>query len=165
MANLQIRSYPDPQLTEKSVAVDTSKGIDQTFIRDLIDTMYTDDGVGIAAPQVGIKQRIIVVCPEARRGKEKVYLNPEIVSASGSERGIEGCLSVPGITAEVERAARVVVKAEDIEGHPIEIKASGLEARIFQHEIDHLDGILFVDRLGLSERQDILPELRALQDS
>lgn len=161
MAVLNIKTYPDEVLNKKCEAVADPKAIDPDFIRDLIDTMYTEDGVGIAASQVGVSQRIIVVCPKAKRGEEKVYINPVIISAGGGEEfDYEGCLSVPGVAGEVKRYKKVTVTAADLSGKPLEITAAGFEARIFQHEIDHLDGILFIDRLGLQERQEALRVLR-----
>ncbi len=163
MAILEVKTYPDPFLSKVSLAVEALTHEDEKFIVDLIDTMYEYDGVGIAAPQVGVLKRIIVVSPEAKRGTEKVYINPEILSEEGEEVGLEGCLSVPGISAEVERAKKVTVQAQDTEGKPLEFSAGDFEARIIQHEVDHLNGKLFIDRLGFKQRQTLVSDLRVLK--
>lgn len=163
MPRLEVRTYPDEQLAETSEVVGPLGPEDRVFIQNLIDTMFEDDGVGIAAPQVGVKKRIIVVCPKARRGTETVYINPEILAFSDqTEWGVEGCLSVPGVSAEVLRSRAIRLRSTDIHGKTSESEFSGFEARVFQHEIDHLDGILFIDRVGLSERRRIVDDLRGL---
>ena len=163
MAKLEVKTYPDPVLSQVSLAVEKLTDEDKKFITGLIDTMYEDDGVGIAAPQVGVLKRIIVVCPDAKRGHEKVYINPQILSQEGEVLGLEGCLSVPGVSAEVKRAKKIRVKAQDLNGKNREFNAENFEARIFQHEIDHLNGKLFIDRLGLKQRQTLVNDLRELK--
>lgn len=162
MAILEVKTYPDPVLSKVSLAVQSVTEEEREFIDDLIDTMYQHDGVGIAAPQVGILKRIIVVSPLAERGMEKVYINPQILSQEGEELGLEGCLSVPGISAEVPRAKTVKVQAQDIEGQKLEFSACDFEARIIQHEVDHLNGKLFIDRVGFKQRQALVSDLRTL---
>jgi|SRR3989338_301385 len=162
MSKLEVKTYPDPVLSQVSLAVEKLTGEDKKFIADLIDTMHEDDGVGIAAPQVGVLKRIIVVCPVAKRGNEKVYINPQILSQEGEVLGLEGCLSVPGVSAEVKRAKKIKVKAQDMNGKSLEFKAEDFEARIFQHEIDHLNGKLFIDRLGFKQRRSVVNDLREL---
>jgi peptide deformylase len=122
----------------------------RTLAADLIASMYAHKGVGLAAPQVGRAERLIVVdVGDSRDGSEAFALvNPEIVEREGSIAGEEGCLSIPGITADVERSARVLVRGLTPEGTPKSLDGTGLLARVLQHEIDHLNGILFVDRLG-----------------
>jgi len=163
VAKLEVRTYPDPVLTQVSLEVERLTAEDKKFIADLIDVMYEDEGVGIAASQVGVLKRIIVVSPQAKRGTEKVYINPQILSQEGEELGLEGCLSVPGISAEVKRAKKIKVKAQDVKGKTLELMAEDFEARIFQHEIDHLNGKLFIDRLGLKQRQTLVSDLRTLK--
>lgn len=109
----------------------------------MADTMYAAKGVGLAAPQIGISKRVIVV--DVGEGLWEV-INPEIISKKGEECGVEGCLSIPGVTGQVYRAAHVVVTGLDRNGNEIRIEAGGLGARALQHEIDHLDGILFIDK-------------------
>jgi len=144
LALRQIRHYKkDDVLRKKSKKVEKIDERVQLLISDMIDTMYHADGVGLAAPQVGILKRIVVI--DVGEGVIAL-INPEIVSQSGEEIDYEGCLSIPGVRAQVKRPANVVVKALDREGKEIEINGSGLLARALCHEIDHLDGILFIDK-------------------
>ncbi len=122
----------------------------QGLIDSMIETMYAAPGIGLAAPQVGESKRLIVVDVSTREEKHPliVLINPVIVSVEGKIDSEEGCLSVPGYTSTIRRSERVLVKGVDREGRPVEIEATGLLSRVLQHEIDHLDGILFVDRLS-----------------
>ncbi|MGH7912573.1 MAG: peptide deformylase [Candidatus Dormibacteraceae bacterium] len=122
--------------------------VDETMIKlldDLTETMYEAHGAGLAAPQIGVPLRACVV--KGEQGQPVALVNPEIVKAEGSQVGYEGCLSIPGMVGEVERAESVVVKAMGRRGKPIRVRASGFTARAYQHEIDHLDGVLFTDKL------------------
>ena len=124
----------------------------------MAETMYTDSGVGLAAPQVGVSKRIIVI-----DGEEEglmVLINPILVKSEGELVEEEGCLSIPGIYSQVKRSSKVTVKALNENGDPIEVTKEGLAARALQHEIDHLDGILFIDRIGRTERQILLNKLK-----
>jgi peptide deformylase len=153
MALRQIRHYKkDEVLRKKAKVVDKIDDRLQLLISDMIDTMYHADGVGLAAPQVGILKRLVVI--DIGEGVN-VLINPEIISQSGEAVDYEGCLSIPGIRGQVMRPAEVVVKALDREGKEIEIKASGLMARALCHELDHLDGILFIDKIipGTEDRE------------
>ncbi|RMG59735.1 MAG: peptide deformylase [Deltaproteobacteria bacterium] len=145
-----ILKYPDPRLRRKAEPVSSVDEGVRELIRDMFETMYAEKGVGLAATQVGEPVRVVVldVSPVVEDVEPFALVNPEIVSAEGSEEGEEGCLSVPDYTAPVKRAARVTVRALDEEGQEVEINAEGFLARALQHEIDHLDGILFVDRLS-----------------
>ena len=125
------------------------------LIKDLSRTMYDAGGVGLAAPQVGILKRVIVV--DVGKGLFEL-VNPEIVSAEGEQEGEEGCLSIPGRAGIVRRPMKVVIKAQDFRGQPVEVKADGFLARAFCHEIDHLNGILYVDKM---ERELTEEELEA----
>lgn len=128
----------------------------RALARDLEETMYEADGVGLAAPQVGVPVRMFaydVRDPEAPSG---VLVNPRVVDRSGSEAGEEGCLSIPGLSAVVERPGRAVVEGEDPEGNDVRIEAEGLLARCLLHEIDHLDGVLFLDHLSPLKRRMLL---------
>lgn len=152
MAVLQIRVNDDPVLRQKAKRISIVDDRIRQLARDMVDTMRAANGIGLAAPQVGILLRLIVVeIPEDRDEDQKYHFvilaNPEIVKATGEQVGPEGCLSLPGLVGEVRRAAKVVVKGLDLKGKEIRIKAHGLFARALQHEIDHLDGILFIDRV------------------
>ncbi len=149
----QIVTLPDPILRRKAKPVTRFDADLQTLIDDMIETMREAPGVGLAAPQVGIPERVIVVeyaeDDEDEDAPKKLYVmvNPEIKSASEeTEEGIEGCLSVPGWQGEVERALAVTVKGQTSKGKPMKVKAMGWMARIFQHEIDHINGVVFTDR-------------------
>lgn len=154
MALRTIVNLPDPVLRRKAHKVTAVTKEMQLLIDDMIETMREAPGVGLAAPQVGISERLIVVEygededeDEAAPKKLFVVINPEIIKSSEEkETGVEACLSVPGLAGEVERFLKVTVKGLNRHGKPTKIKAEGWLARIFQHEIDHLDGILFVDR-------------------
>jgi peptide deformylase len=158
MAIRTIVTLPDPVLRRKARPVTKFDKNLQTLIDDMIDTMREAPGVGLAAPQVGVPERVIVVeyaePEEAEEGEEpqevdpKLYVlvNPEIVKASPeTEVGVEGCLSIPGLVGEVERTYEVRIKGMNRRGQPMKLKAEGWLARIFQHEIDHINGVLFTD--------------------
>ncbi len=152
-----IVTLPDPVLRRKARAVTTFDKKLQTVIDDMIETMREAPGVGLAAPQVGISDRLIVVeyyeneeaeeTEDEAKKKVWVMLNPEIVKASEEKvMGVEGCLSIPNLVGEVERYEAVQVKGLNRRGQPMKVKASGWLARIFQHEIDHVNGVVFTDR-------------------
>lgn len=159
MALLKISTYPSEVLRKVAEPVREITPDLLALVRDMMDTMYTSDGVGLAAPQVGVSKRIIIASPEAKPGTEKVYLNPEIVSQEGEELGLEGCLSLPGIAGEVKRAKKIVFKALNLQGKSVTVKAEDFFARIIQHEVDHLNGKLFIDRVAFSERYELLQSL------
>jgi peptide deformylase len=158
MAILEIREYGEPVLREKSLAVKEITPEILNLIRDMAETMYTAPGVGLAAPQVGVSKRIIII-----DGEEEgliVLINPTMVKSEGEVIEEEGCLSIPGVYSEVKRSSKVTVKALNESGEPIKITKEGLIARALQHEIDHLEGILFVDRIGKVKRQLLLNKLK-----
>ena len=150
MPLLEITTLPDPILRRKAHKVTTFDKELKTLIANMIDTMREAPGVGLAAPQVSVPSRLIVIeYGEEESGEDKklyVLINPEL-SFPTEEKvlGIEGCLSVPGLVGEVERYQDVIVRGQNRQGKPIKIKASGWLARIFQHEVNHLDGIIFTD--------------------
>lgn len=158
MALLEILTFPDPRLNDRALPVEKVDDTTRTLIDDMFETMYDSDGVGLAAPQVGVLKRVIVVdCGERDPNDESrplaaiepiAVVNPVVDTAEGRITWQEGCLSVPGYTDEVERAANVVVTGLDRNGDPLRIEATGLLAVCLQHEIDHLEGTLFVDRLS-----------------
>jgi len=143
MAVYKIVELGDPVLRQKCSPVPEVNGNIQKLIDNLADTLYAAKGLGLAAPQIGVSKRVIVV--DCGDGLWEV-VNPEIVSMKGQEVAVEGCLSIPGVAGEVKRAARVVVRGLDRNGQQIQIEAEGMGARAFQHETDHLDGILFIDK-------------------
>ncbi|MBA4366182.1 MAG: peptide deformylase [Desulfobacterium sp.] len=155
MTVLKIITYPDPFLKKKTKPVEDINDDIKKLIEDMADTMYEAPGVGLAAIQVGEDRSIIVFDPEADKENRpyQVLINPEIVSTEGellSEN--EGCLSVPEFRSDVKRAEFAVVTGLDIQGNPVRIDAQGLLAVILQHEIDHLNGILFIDRISSLKR-------------
>ena len=162
----RIRVYSDPVLREKALPVQAITAVERKLAEDMLTTMYVSPiGVGLAAPQVGISKRLIVIDLDRDdpEGAPLVLFNPEIHSLEGETIEEEGCLSFPGITADVKRAAKTVVTAQGIGGEPIRIEGEDLLARALQHEIDHLDGILFIDHLSGLKRQLLRGKLRKLQ--
>jgi peptide deformylase len=158
MAILEIKEYGEPVLREKALPVKEITPEILNIIKDMAETMYTDSGVGLAAPQVGVSKRIILV--DGEKDGLIVLINPMIVKSEGEDVAEEGCLSIPGIYSQVKRASKVTVRALNENGDPIEITKEALTARALQHEIDHLDGILFIDRIGRMERQVLLNKLK-----
>ncbi len=154
MPVLNILKYPDPILKSVSEKVADIDAALISFVNDLVETMKASPGVGLAAPQVGRLLRIITVdvTPRHPGAGLIVLLNPEIVSANGDKVAREGCLSVPEYTANIKRAIDVTVKGLNTDGKEVEISSAGLEAVALQHEIDHLDGILFIDRIANMKR-------------
>nr|WP_319394088.1 peptide deformylase [uncultured Desulfobacter sp.] len=161
MAILDIVTFPEPSLKEPSVPVETIDDDLKTFIDDMGETMFHDSGVGLAAPQVGVNRRVIVYNPNADQEQQdpedktfSALINPEIIAKSKetfiSEQ--EGCLSVIDYRSDVRRHAAVTVRAMNIDGETIEFDAQGLMSVIMQHEIDHLDGVLFIDRISALKR-------------
>ena len=149
MAVLKLTKFPDKLLatpTKKITAITTDI---RSLAKDMIETMYAESGVGLAANQVGISKRIFVASADQIRGKELVFINPEIIQREGTIKEFEGCLSVPEYFEPVKRAKKVRLRALTLDGKKVEVAAEGLLARIFQHEVDHLNGFLFIDRLGI----------------
>ena len=151
----RIVTYPDTVLRERAEPVDNIDGKTQQLIDDMAETMYHAPGIGLASNQVGEPCRIIIfdTSPKEEPDNLVVVINPEIVEAEGMCVDEEGCLSVVDYRADVKRAERVVVRGLDREGNPIELKAKGLPAVVLQHEIDHLNGILFIDHISRLKRE------------
>lgn len=147
MATRIIRVMGDPVLNKKSKVVTDFGKKTIELIEDMLDTMYDAQGVGLAAPQVGILKRIVVIDVSEKGDDPIILINPEIIETSGEQRGAEGCLSVPGKAGEVVRPNVVKVRAQDHEGNWFEIEGEELLARAFCHEIDHLDGILYTEHV------------------
>jgi peptide deformylase len=155
MAIRSILHYPDPRLRQKAAPVTAVTPEIHKLIDDMAETMYAAPGVGLAATQIGEPHRIFLVdiAGEDEPSKLHVFINPEIVKTEGEQCGPEGCLSFPGITEEVKRASKVTVRALDREGHPFELSAEGLLAVAVQHENDHLEGVLMIDRMGMLKKR------------
>jgi peptide deformylase len=157
MARREIRILGDPVLRQKAEPVGAVDDEVRALIDDMFQTMYFADGVGLAAPQIGIARRIMVVDVHEEGVPPFALVDPVIVEASEEiDRGEEGCLSIPGLRELVDRPAEVVVEGLDREGRPVRIAADGLLARALQHEVDHLDGILFIDHLSPLKRKLLL---------
>ena len=160
MAIRQILHYPDPRLRRRAESVAHVDAQTRTVVDDMVETMYQAPGIGLAAPQIDVLKRIIVIDTSETKDDLHVFINPEIVSSDGEQTLEEGCLSVPGIYDNVTRAQRITVRALDREGQPFELEASGLLATCVQHEIDHLEGKLFVDYLSRLKQQRIRKKLQ-----
>jgi peptide deformylase len=154
---LNVRILGDPILRQRANEVAEISEATRELIRDMFETMYAEEGVGLAAPQVGIGERIIVVDPQQDDLPAFALINPQIVEASKeTEKGEEGCLSIPGLRELVERSYSVMVRGLTPEGENRELNLEGLPARIIQHEVDHLDGVLFIDRVSPLKRKMLL---------
>jgi peptide deformylase len=169
MARRNLRFYGDPVLRVKAAPVPRPGGPElKELVADMFETCTAEEGAGLAAPQIGVSLRVFVVdCPEDPEDPESpvqrfAAVNPRVVAAEGEILSEEGCLSMPGVRESVNRHARVHLAALDVDGRPFEITAGGLVARAIQHEMDHLDGILFVDRLSSLKRQLLKRQLEAI---
>jgi peptide deformylase len=158
---LDIRVLGDPILRKETVPVKTVNAEIRTLISNMFDTMYAAEGIGLAAPQIGRTERITVMDVE---GKKLALINPEIIEREGSAKGEEGCLSIPDIFGDVTRASRVVVRATDEHGKEFEVEGTELLARCMQHEIDHLDGKLFIDYLSVLKRRSAMSKWEKLKE-
>jgi peptide deformylase len=154
MAVLNVRRYGDPALRRRAAPVTEVTPDVRALVADMIDTMYDEVGIGLAAPQIGVSLRVIVIADDETR-QARALLNPVIADSGGTATAEEGCLSIPGIFAPVTRAAWVRADALDLEGKPTTLEARGLLARVLQHELDHLDGVLFIDRVDPVTRDRI----------
>jgi peptide deformylase len=162
----KIVKYPEPVLTTPAAPV-TEFGTAELrqLIADMFETMYGANGVGLAAPQIALSRRITVIdCSVGEDTSQRhVLINPEIIAAEGEQDDEEGCLSVPGFRANVRRALRATARAQDVDGNPVEVTGEGLLARALQHEIDHLNGILFLSHLTALKRDLIKRKIKKLQ--
>lgn len=155
---LAIRLMGDPVLTEEARPVEAFDSALGRLAEDMLETMYASNGVGLAAPQVGVSSRIFVF-DDGETGP-KAIVNPELSGSEGEQVGDEGCLSLPGIYFPVARAMKVHVRGSGTAGEPLEFDAEGLLARIMQHETDHIDGVLFIDRLSVEDRREAMRLMR-----
>lgn len=154
----------DPVLREEAAAVEAVDDGLRALARDMFDTMYESDGVGLAANQVGVLKRLIVVDPREQDVTPMALVNPRVVvTGDEDERAEEGCLSMPGLREVVERKSSVTVEALDLNGETVRIEAEGLHARVLLHEIDHLDGVLFLDRVSPLKRKMLLKKWKKVR--
>ena len=162
MALLPILEFPDPRLRTKAVLIDAAEVTTpafQTLLSDMFDTMYDAPGIGLAASQVDVHQRFMVIDVSEEKNQPMVFINPEIVAQDGGQVYQEGCLSVPGIFADVTRANQITVRFLDRQGQPQELTTEGLLAVCVQHEMDHLVGKLFIDYLSPLKREMVRKKL------
>jgi peptide deformylase len=159
MAILNILEFPDPRLRNRAEPVASVDESIQRLLDDMLETMYEAEGVGLAATQINAGKRIVVIDISEEKDSPQCFINPEIFTRGGVTESEEGCLSVPGFSDTIKRAEMVEMRALDRQGKPVELRADGLLAICLQHEIDHLDGKLFVDYLSPLKRQRIRKKL------
>jgi peptide deformylase len=160
MVLLSILRYPDPRLRQRSAKVDRVNDRIRKLIKDMAATMYAAPGVGLAATQVNVHLQVIVIDISETRDQLRVFINPELLAASGEADVEEGCLSVPGVYEKVRRAERVTVRALDAAGELFTLEAEGMLAVCIQHEMDHLEGTVFVEKLSRLKQSRILARMR-----
>lgn len=161
---MEVILYPDRILRQRCEPV---REIDDETFRNadgMLECMYESEGLGLAAPQVGWTQRIVTLDPEGERSGERIFVNPRLLDQQGQVEREEGCLSLPGIWIPVVRAEKVVVSAYTLRGRKVEIEAEGLVARAWQHELDHLNGTLIIDRVPATTRMRIRSRLKELEE-
>lgn len=166
-AAMEIVLYPDPVLRRGGAEVTVFDADLRELADAMFEAMYRYDGVGLAAPQVGVEQKLLVLNPQGTiedRSQELALVNPRIVAKKGREWGQEGCLSFPGIYADVERHQRITVVYQDLEGAEQELRVDDFLGRIVQHELDHLQGVLFIDRFTPAEKIRVRARLQELED-
>ena len=159
MTKLEVLHFPDPRLRKKASPVEAVNSEIKGIAEDMLETMYDEGGIGLAAIQVNIQKRIIVIDVSEDRNQPRVLINPAILSSEGTEQMQEGCLSVPGYYDDVERAENIRISYLDADGEMHEEEADGLLAVCIQHEIDHLDGKLFIDYLSPLKRQRLMKKI------
>jgi len=158
MAVLEIRKYGDPVLRERALEVDEITPDIKELVKDMIETMYATMGAGLAAPQIGISKRIIII--DGEENELLVLINPVLLKKEGKVYEEEGCLSVPGIYGKVNRYETVTVEGMNLSGEKVKVTKNGLMGKALQHEIDHLEGFLFVDRVSKIKRKILLDEYK-----
>lgn len=159
MSKLIILEFPDPRLTTVASDVESFDGSLKKLVNDMIETMYAARGIGLAATQVNVHKRLLVLDVSENQDQPRVYVNPQVLSSDGEQDHEEGCLSVPGIYANVKRAENITLRAQDIDGNIFEEQLEGLHAVCVQHEMDHLVGRLFVDYLSPLKRNMVRKKL------
>ena len=161
---LRIHIWPDPVLLEKARKVETFDQDLAELARQMIEVMYAADGVGLAAPQIGRSIRMFVADPrQSEEPDPRVFINPVLEYDGGIEAEEEGCLSIPGIRVQVRRPVTARIRAQDIDGNPLELESDGFAARVWQHECDHLDGVLIIDRMSPLDRLSTRKSLKELR--
>ena len=163
MARLRILQYPDPRLHKVAARVARVDDEIRKLVSDMAETMYAAPGIGLAATQVDVHRQVIVIDASEARDQLRVFINPEILAAAGEQECEEGCLSVPGIFEKVKRAERVTVRAQNEHGEAFTVEAEGLLAVCIQHEMDHLKGRVFVEKLSRLKQSRILSRLKKSQ--
>lgn len=159
MTVLTILEFPDARLRKKAVPVKAVTAEKRQFIQDMFETMYAHKGIGLAATQVDLHERIIVIDASEEKNQPICLINPEIITQEGKEKSEEGCLSIPGFFEKIERTKKIKIKALSLQGDTFEMLAEGLLSVCVQHEIDHLEGKLFVDYLSVLKKQRIKKKL------
>ena len=159
MSLLKILEFPDPRLTTVAKDVDSFDEALKKLVKDMMETMYSAHGIGLAATQVNVHKRLLVLDISEDQDQSRVYINPQILNRAGEQDHEEGCLSVPGIYASIKRAENITLKAQDIDGNSFEEQLEGLHAICVQHEMDHLIGRLFVDYLSPLKRNMVRKKL------
>ena len=160
MAKLAILEFPDPRLRTKAAPVTAFDAALKQLSEDMLETMYEAPGIGLAATQVNVHRQLLVLDVSEEKNQPMVLVNPKITAKEGTQVYQEGCLSVPGIFADVERAERIHVEAQDALGQPLSFDADGLLAVCIQHEMDHLEGVLFIDHLSKLKRDRSLAKVK-----
>lgn len=162
---LAVIHYPDPRLRQQCEPVTQFDDDLAAMAKRMVQLMETGRGVGLAAPQVGVLRRMFVMSVTGEKQDAQVYVNPVIRDREGSVELEEGCLSLPGINVKIRRAKRCRLAAQDLQGSPIELEGEDLECRVWQHETDHLDGVLIIDRMGPSDRIATRQTLKSLEEN
>lgn len=160
----EIVKYPDPVLAKRGEAVTVFDDKLKALVEEMFESMYAAQGIGLAAPQIGLSQRLTVIDVSFKKNPDEkvVLINPEIIEREGEQYEEEGCLSLPEIREKVKRAAKVKVRAQNTDGEWFEIEGEELLSRAFQHEIDHLDGVLFIDRLSRLKKDLLVRKIKKL---
>ena len=162
--DLHIIHYPDPRLRKVSQPVTQFDADLKRLAARMFELMREEQGVGLAAPQVGVNLRLFVVNHTGKPEDDRAIVNPVLSDADGNELGEEGCLSLPKIRTQIDRATSVHLKAQDLDGKPFEQDGTDFEARVWQHEFDHLDGIMLIDRMGFTARMGVRKKLKEMED-
>ena len=163
-ADLTILTYPDPRLRRAAEPVKAFDENLKALVARMFELMREEQGVGLAAPQVGLNLRLFVANHTGKPEDDRVAINPTLADADGTEAGEEGCLSLPKIRAEIDRFVTLTLNALDLDGKPYTVTASGFEARVWQHEFDHLNGVMIIDRMAFTAKMGARKHLRQLED-
>ncbi len=163
-SRLRILLYPDPILKKRAKAVGKFDADIEALARRMLELMHEAKGLGLAAPQVGVGLRLFVCNPTAELGDDLICVNPRLAELSGGEEKEEGCLSIPVVTVTMRRATHVVLEAFDVAGNPFQVTGTDLRARVWQHEIDHLDGRLIIDNMSATDEITNRRAIKQLQD-